>query len=81
MIIVTLIMTAIFLNFRTKEAVYMTVAHGIPTLFLIITVYLSHKNLKMVEMLGLSIIIPTVIIVVISNMTDVIYVTQDSRNL
>ena len=87
MIIVTLMMTALFLNYKSKgeeeanTVRYILVAHGFPTFFLTITVYLSRRNLKIVEMLGPSIIIPTIIIVCVSNTTDVLYITQDSRNI
>ena len=87
MIIVTLMMTALYLNYKrkgeekTNTLRYISVAHGFPTFFLTITVYLSRKNLKIVEMLYPSIIIPTIIIICVSNTTDVFYATQDTRNI
>ena len=86
MIIVTLIMTALFLSYTSDDVNintirYILVAHSFPTLLLAITIYLSRRIEKMVEMLGLCIIIPTIIIVIISNTTDVIHIDQDSRNI
>ena len=59
---------------------YMCIAQGFPTLFLAITVYISYKNEKFVEILGLSIIIPTIILFCLSYMTETLDMTKEARN-
>ena len=89
MIIITIIITALYLKQKADEGStnavkYMEIiliSHGFPTLFLAITVYLSYGNEKYVEMLGLSIIIPNIIIVCLTNMTDVIEMNSSTRNV
>lgn len=63
-------------------AMYILAWVGIPTLFLAFSVYLSFKNNKFTEIIGLSIMIPSMIILFISYMTDEFFIMDNrARNV
>ena len=43
---------------------------GIPTLFLALSVYMAYKNPKCSELIGLSLMVPTLIIVYLYYLSD-----------
>ena len=86
MIILSLISSALLLKFledekSTKSITYFCVVQCVPTIFLAFTVLISYQNEKFAEMLGFSIIIPTVIIVFLSHQTESFNLDTEARNL
>ena len=83
MIVFTLIISMVVLQTSESEkanivAKYVLAWVGIPTLFLAFTVFLSYKSIRCAELIGMSIIAPSVIIMFISYMTDALFV-MDNR--
>ena len=73
MVILSIMASALLLKFIADEKPtnvikYLCYFQSIPTIFLALNVAISYKNEKFAEMFGLSIIIPTIIIVYVSNM-------------
>ena len=83
MIVFTLIISMVVLQTSESEkanivAKYVLAWVGIPTLFLAFTVFLSYKSIRCAELIGMSIIAPSVVIMFISYMTDALFV-MDNR--
>ena len=83
MVIFTIIISMVVLQTSESQkanivAKYVLAWVGIPTFFLAFTVFLSYKSIKCAELIGMSIIVPSVIVMFISYMTDEIFV-MDNR--
>ena len=83
MVIFTIIISMVVLQTSESQkanivAKYVLAWVGIPTFFLAFTVFLSYKSIRCAELIGMSIIVPSVIVMFISYMTDEIFV-MDNR--
>ena len=86
MIALLILFAALFLKYVKEERPtnamkYMLIAQGVQALFLAFTVYISYKYEKFVDMLGLSIIIPTLILFCLSYMTEIFDMNTEARNV
>ena len=85
MVILSLLLSALLLKSledeeSNKAITYFCVVQCVPTIFLAFTVLMSYQNEKFAELLSLSIIIPTLIIVFLSYQTESFNLDKDSRN-
>ena len=86
-IIFSIVISLVLLRTQEEErsntvAMYILAWVGIPTFFLAFSVFLSFKNEKFTEIIGISIMIPTMIILFISYTTDEFFVMDNrARNV